>query len=166
MNWVDWIIVGVLFISMLMAFMRGASREIIGICAWLFGAYLAFIYTPQWQGLLESQVETPEFRYLIVFLVILIIFLILGALLGKLLSNLVKAIGLAGLDRLLGIFFGLARGLLLVVIFIMIANFTPMVKSPSWTSSWFITHLKGSADQMLVWMEKSGFLPEAQPQQR
>jgi membrane protein required for colicin V production len=149
-----------------MAFMRGASREIIGICAWLFGAYLAFIYTPQLQSLLESQVETPEFRYLIVFLVILIIFLILGALLGKLLNNLVKALGLSGLDRLLGIFFGLARGLLLVVIFIMIANYTPMVKSPSWNSSWFIAHLKSSADQLLVWMENSGFLPETQPQQR
>lgn len=160
MTWVDWIILVVLLISMVTAFMRGAVREIIGLAAWLLGAYIAFTYTPQLQNLLATVILTPEFRYVVMFLCILIIFLILGALGGRLIGRAVGAIGLSGLDRLLGIAFGLARGLVLVVIFIMVANFTPMVKNEYWKSSLFITTLKGPSDQLLVWIEKSGFLPE------
>ena len=75
MTWVDWIILAVLLISMVVAFMRGASREVIGLSAWLIGAYLAFTYTPVLQTLLETVVLTPEFRYVITFLCIIIIFL-------------------------------------------------------------------------------------------
>ncbi len=162
MTWVDWIILAVLLISMVVAFMRGASREVIGLSAWLIGAYLAFTYTPVLQTLLETVVLTPEFRYVITFLCIIIIFLILGALGGHLVGRAMTAIGLSGLDRILGIFFGLARGLLLVVVFIMVANFTPMAKSDNWKSSRFITTLQSPADQLLVWIEQSGFLPETE----
>ncbi len=164
MSWVDWVIIAVILISMLTAFLRGVAREMIALMAWILGAYLAFIYTPALQGLLESQVQTPEFRYLIVFLSIIIIFLILGAILGKLFSKVVSAIGLTGLDKTLGIIFGLARGLLLVIIFIMVANFTPMVNNESWKSSWFIVQLTDPAQQLWTFIEQSGFLPEMQPQ--
>lgn len=160
MIWVDWLIIGVILISILTAFMRGAAREIVILLGWIVGAYLAFVYTPSLQVLLESHVETPELRYLIVFLCILIIFLILGALLGKLLHTMVKSIGLTGLDKTLGCIFGLARGLLLVIIFIMVANFTPIVKNDAWKSSWFIAQFKGPADELLAWVEGTGLLPE------
>lgn len=160
MIWVDWIILGVLVISMAMAFMRGAVREVFGLAAWVLGAYIAFKYTPHLEVLLEKFILTPEFRYIVMFLCIVIVFLILGALLGRLLGHAMGAIGLSGLDRLLGIVFGLARGLLLVIVFIMVANFTPIINDDYWQHSWFITTLKEPAAELLAWVEQSGFIPE------
>lgn len=160
MIWVDWIFVLAIVLSALTSFMRGALREIIALAAWICGAYVAFIYSAQSQVLLEKYVETPEFRYAIVFMTILIIFLILGAVLAILVNKLIAAIGLTSLDKSLGVIFGVARGLLLVVIFIMAASFTALPKNDWWGSSWLITKLQGPADQLLQWLENSGFWPE------
>jgi hypothetical protein len=42
----------------------------------------------------------------------------------------------------------------------MAANFTPVVNNEYWKKSWFITHLSASADQLMAWIEQSGFIPE------
>lgn len=164
MIWIDWIILALLLMSMVTAFLRGAVREVIGLIAWIAGAYLAFKYTPNLQHLLDKLVTTAEFRYVIMFLSILIIFLVLGAIGGKLMGKAVSTIGLSGLDRLLGVFFGLARGLLLVVIFIMLANFTPMVNNAAFDKSWFIAQLNAPAEQLMAYIQKSGFIPDTQTQ--
>ncbi len=160
MIWIDWIFIGIILISMLTAFFRGAVRELIALVAWLLGAYIAFLSAPKLQGLLEAYIETPEFRYAIVFMIILILFLILGAIIGHLLHHAVNAIGLTGLNKTLGIVFGLARGVLGVVIFIVVAQFTPIEQLDWWGQSWMITHLQGPADELLIIIENAGFLPE------
>jgi membrane protein required for colicin V production len=160
MNWLDWIVLFGLLLSMLVAFFRGAAREIIGLAASLLGLYLAYRYSPSLELLFESQIETPELRYMLVFTIIVIVFLIIGAIGGRLLRHAVNTIGLMGLDKSLGIIFGLARGLLLVVIFIMVANFTPVVKNDYWKASWFVTHLQDPAERLLVWIDEQGLMPE------
>ena len=160
MVWIDWLLVLAILLSSVTSFMRGFLREAVALMAWILGAYVAFKYSSHTEILLEPYIETLEFRYAIVFMTILIIFLIIGALLGLLLSRVVTSIGLSGLDKSLGLIFGVARGLLLVVVFIMVASFTAVPKSEWWDKSWFITTLQGPADKILAWIKDSGFLPK------
>jgi len=158
--WVDWLFLLAIIISAVTSCMRGVLREVLAFLAWLAGAYVAFKYSSHAEILLEPYIETPEFRYAIVFMTILTIFLVIGALLGLLISRVAAKIGLSGLDKSLGLIFGVARGLLLVVIFIMVASFTALPKSDWWDTSWFVATLQGPADKILIWIKDSGYLPK------
>ena len=116
MTWVDLVVLGVLALSALLAFLRGFVREILGIGAWI-GAVVAAIWAlpyvrphiRQWLGA-PDLVDPVAFG--VVFLIVLLILLLLSGWIGAL----VRRSALGGLDRTLGLVFGIARGAALVVI--------------------------------------------------
>jgi membrane protein required for colicin V production len=61
--------------------------------------------------------------------------LIVTSLAGLLLSKIVKAVGLGGVDRLLGALFGVARGLLIVLAAAVLAGLTSAPRQPFWKDS-------------------------------
>ena len=119
MTWVDLAVIGVLAVSALLAFMRGFVAEVLGIGAWI-GAGLAALWAgplarPQVEIWMDQFVKMPALVTPVafggVFLAALIILLILSRWIGELVRNSV----LSGLDRSLGLVFGLARGAVLVI---------------------------------------------------
>ncbi len=119
MTWVDLAVIGVLAVSALLAFMRGFVAEVLGIGAWI-GAGLAALWAeplarPQVETWMDQYVKMPALVTPVafggVFLVALIILLILSRWIGELVRNSI----LGGLDRSLGLVFGLARGAVLVI---------------------------------------------------
>jgi membrane protein required for colicin V production len=114
-NWVDLIVIAILGLSALLAFLRGFVREVLGIAA-LVGAALvarwAFPYVhDRFRGWLGSSDLGDAAALAAVFLGALILFSFFSALIG----GLVRASALGGMDRTLGVVFGLARGAALVV---------------------------------------------------
>jgi membrane protein required for colicin V production len=80
--------------------------------------------------------------------------LILGALVNYLFSQLVERTGLSGTDRLLGLVFGVVRGLLLIGILVLLGNISEVSKAPWWTSSQLIPQFQPLAH----WLQ--GFVPD------
>jgi membrane protein required for colicin V production len=68
---------------------------------------------------------------------VLVVVLIVGALTGALLRGAVRAIGLGFLDRLLGGVFGLLRGMLVVLVFVLLAGITTLPQRDWWQNSLF-----------------------------
>ena len=58
-----------------------------------------------------------------------------GALIGLILSRAARAIGLGFLDRLLGAVFGLARGLLIVLLLVLICGVTTLPRNDWWQNA-------------------------------
>ena len=81
--------------------------------------------------------------------------LVIATLCGVLLSKLTKAAGLAGLDRLLGSFFGLARGLLIVLAFALIAGLTPLPRKAFWQNSVSGAPMARAALAIRPWLPQS-----------
>jgi membrane protein required for colicin V production len=112
-NWVDLIVIGVLAVSALLAFMRGFVREVLGIGAWVGAAFFALWAEPfvaerfmRWVG--------PDFgRPAALGAMFLVALLVLSAV-SALIGGVVRASLLGGLDRTLGVVFGLVRGAALV----------------------------------------------------
>ena len=123
MTWVDLVVLGVLAVSALLAFMRGLVREVLGIGAWV-GAIFAAVWAlplvrPQFQQWIgdspwvdpvafargvprhADRADADRRRWI---------------------SRLVRASALGGLDRTLGLVFGLARGAALVIIAYIVAG--------------------------------------------
>jgi len=115
MNWVDYTVLGVLAASGLLAFLRGCVREVLGLGAWGGAAVAGLWALPYTRPRAKEWIPMPELvdpaAFAVAFLVALIVLLIVAHWIGVLVRRSV----LGGLDRTLGLVFGLARGAALVV---------------------------------------------------
>ncbi len=135
MNWFDLAIVAVVLLSALFAFARGIIREVIALAAWVAGFVAAIAYAGSLAGIFSSLDMPPVARQALAFVLILVVVLIAGALLARVLAGLIRAIGLGFMDRLLGLVFGVARGLIVVVAFAVVAGVTTLPKQDWWQNS-------------------------------
>lgn len=123
MNWVDLVVLAVILFSAMLALMRGFVREVLGIGAWV-GAALVALWggpglEPRLRGLTGNADFTMPLAYGLVFLVALILLSVTAGLVG----GVVRVSGLGGVDRTLGIVFGIARGAAIVVVAYIAAGF-------------------------------------------
>ena len=114
MNAIDWAIVSLLLLSVLFAFYRGFTRQLIALFSWVLGFVAALSFSTQLGHLLPDFGSPPTLRYLIAFGIILIGALLVGALIAWPLRDLLHRSGMGFLDRFLGGLFGVVRGVVLV----------------------------------------------------
>ena len=110
----DYIVVGIVLLSALLALMRGFVRELFSLIAWV-GAYFVAInfFKPAipWAHRYVKNDQMAEWTAMgIVFVITLIILMILG----YFICGLVKGKTLTVIDRSLGFLYGLARGALVI----------------------------------------------------
>jgi len=145
----DWVIVGILSLSVVVALFRGFVREAFSLATWVVAGVVAFRFSDLVSYRLETWVETPSVRMIGAFLLVFIGILIVGSLLGVLVGQMVKHTGLSGTDRLLGALFGLARGVAIVVIGVVLAALTPFPDDPWWQESALLPYFETMAEQVM-----------------
>jgi membrane protein required for colicin V production len=116
MTWVDFAVLGVIAVSALLAFMRGLVREVLGIGAWV-GAGLAAAWglplaRPKFHQWFGASPWADPIAFVAIFVVVLIVLLLIAHAIGRM----VRGSPLGGLDRTLGLVFGLVRGAALVIL--------------------------------------------------
>jgi membrane protein required for colicin V production len=135
MTWIDYAALGVTAISVLWGAWRGLVRETISLGAWVIAFLAANLLAGPAGDALPESLGRPELRVLLAFVGIFIITLAVCSIAGLLLSRLLKAAGLAGLDRMLGALFGVARALLILVALGLLAGLTRLPADPAWGAS-------------------------------
>jgi membrane protein required for colicin V production len=122
MTWFDLAMLAVLAISALLAFYRGFVREVMGVGAWVGAIAVAFWFAPFVEPHFEQWIKAKEFAdpaaIAAVFIIALIVFSVISGWVGAL----VRGSALGGVDRTLGIVFGLARGAVLLIICYILAG--------------------------------------------
>jgi len=115
MNWVDAVVIAVLVISALLAAARGFVREMLGVAAWVGAGYVTYRARPVVEPQVLQWIKEPDIAIplgsVIVFLVALIVFSVIAGFIARH----VRRSAAGGLDRTLGLLFGIARGAALVV---------------------------------------------------
>jgi membrane protein required for colicin V production len=153
MVWVDFLIVGIILISALISIVRGFVKEVFSLASWALAFWIALLFYPHMATLLIDYVATPSIRSFVAFASLFVVTLILGALVNHLISQLVKKTGLSGTDRMLGIIFGLIRGVAIVTLLILAAGVTPMPQDVWWQNSLMLEHF----EKLAIWVQT--FLP-------
>jgi membrane protein required for colicin V production len=116
MTWVDLVVFGFIGISGLLAFARGLVREVLGIGAWI-GAVIAAIFgLPMMHDVVRKWVHAPEWVNPVSFMVLFLLTLIVLMLVARIIGRMVRRSALGGIDRTLGLVFGLARGAAVVIV--------------------------------------------------
>lgn len=151
----DFIVVGIIGLSTLFAFARGFVRVVISLAAWVVALVAAFQYADILAAMLPLMAGSPRARYIVAFVLIVVAVLLIGALLGWLLSRLVRAVGLGFVDRALGAVLGLARGVLIVVVGVLIAGLTTLPRQEWWRHAMFAPPLVDAALSLRPWLPQA-----------
>jgi membrane protein required for colicin V production len=122
MTWVDLVVLAVLAISALLAFVRGLVREVLGLSAWV-GAIFAGVWAlprvrPQFRDWMGGSPWADPVAFAAVFIVSLIILMLIT----RWASAMVRASPIVGVDRTLGLIFGLVRGAAVVILAYIVAG--------------------------------------------
>lgn len=124
---IDAIVAAVIVLSAVLAYSRGLVREAMAIAGWIGAAILAFIFAPQVEPLIKEipgiggfLASSCELSIIASFAVVFALGLVVMSLFTPLFSSAVQNSILGGLDQALGFLFGVARGVLLVAIALLV----------------------------------------------
>ena len=146
LTWVDWAIVAIIAVSALISLTGGFVKEALSLLTWVIAGLVAWLFGGALAELLVPYIETPSLRVIAACSILFVMTLLLGGLVNYLISQLVKATGLSGTDRFLGMVFGAARGALLVVVAVGLLSLAPVEADAWWRESVVIPHFLLVAD--------------------
>ena len=143
----DWVIIGVALVSVAIGAARGLFREALSLVIWVAALIIASVFAEHLGEILARWVG-EALRFPLAFGFLFLTVLIAGALMQKLVGMLVTATGLTGLDRLLGMLFGIARAFVLWVV--LVAVLEPLFgPSEWWQRSLLVPHLLAAQEEIL-----------------
>lgn len=142
MNWADIAILTIIGISAVISLFRGFVREVLSLVAWVAAFWIAFTFTGRASDLLLEHVSIPTARYVLAFIGLLVISLIATGIINHLIGRLIDKTGLSGTDRMLGVVFGLVRGVAVVGLIVFLAGLTPVPRDPWWHESVLMAHFQ------------------------
>ena len=137
----DYLVLLIVATSLLLGMWRGVVGEIIALAAWVLALFAA-----KWWGTGLSQwfvgIADPTLRTVAGWTVVFVAVLVAMALLRLALRGLIKALGMSLSDRLLGIIFGVARGLVIVLILVALGGMTALPREKWWSEAYFAAPLE------------------------
>ena len=145
-TWIDWLIAGIVVVSALISLRRGFFKEVLSLCSWLAAMFVAWSFGGALALRLTDYFDTPSVRVTVACVLLFVATLLAGALVNRIIGELVRATGLTGTDRLLGMVFGGLRGCVLVVLLVGLMGFAPVQQDKAWTDSILLPHFLLLAD--------------------
>lgn len=153
MGMIDLVVIATVIISVLFALYRGLLRELLGITSWILaGVACVFSYLPV-TSLLTGAVENVKMWAITISGLIALAILIIMTLINARITHSLRKSSLSGLDRTLGIAFGVCRAILLIVLIWLFARqmaWTPKQLEGMQQRNFSVKYIQISAD----WVEK------------
>ena len=94
--------------------LRGFVREAVSLVFWIVAVWAAWKFGPVVEPHLGGLLADPSVAPWVGRLVILVLVLLVGWVVGMLLSYFTRSMGLGPVDRVIGLLFGIVRGMVLV----------------------------------------------------
>lgn len=151
MTWFDFGVLGVLGVSLVLGVVRGVVRELVLLSGWVAAFVLSTLFAPELARMMPSSLG-PLLASLLAYLAVFVGALLVSGGLAMLLSFAVKSVGLGVVDRSLGSFFGLARGVLVVLALVMLGGLTPLPKEPFWRDAVLSGPFETVVNAMRPWL--------------
>lgn len=151
--WADFAILAIIGVSALLSLWRGFVKEAISLASWIIALWVAMLFFQDLADWLVRWIETPSIRAVVAFTALFVCVVLLGGLINLLAGQLISKTGLTGTDRALGMLFGIARGVVIVAVLVMLAGLTGLPQDTWWNESTLLKHFQ----DMALWLRS--FLP-------
>jgi membrane protein required for colicin V production len=130
----DGVVFVVVLISAMLAMVRGFVREVLSVASWVLAAAAAFFLYKSLLPLVEPYIANKNVAIIASAAGIFFVALIIASYIAMKISDFVIDSRIGLLDRILGFLFGLARGVLLVVIAFAFLSWILSDRQPAWVA--------------------------------
>jgi len=120
----DYFILTLLIVSSIYGLYRGFIKEVLSLTGLVLSFYLASNFDNSLANIVPIE-NKSDFLIISAFILIFVSTLILTSLLIKLVSKVLKLVGLSILNRFFGFVFGMARGLMIVLVILYLNQLIP-----------------------------------------
>ena len=148
----DLVVITIVGLSVLLSLIRGLVREVMALAAWVVAFLAANVLAGEVMPWMADAITNEQLRLLAAFVTVFVVVLVAVSVLAILASKLVKSAGLGLEDRLLGSVFGLARGMLVVMILVLLAGLTSLPRQPVWRNAMSSGPLVAFAGSIKAWL--------------
>lgn len=154
LHWVDYIIIGVIGLSVITGMFRGFVKELISLTVWVLAIWAAIKFSNCLDPWIEPYIHDKTARLAVGFVLVLLGVLIAGGLVNALISFILHRSGLSGTDRLLGMGFGFIRGVFIVSLIMLVIKMSSLPYDEYSKES----RLYSKFDPVVTWLY--GMMPE------
>ncbi|RZK91257.1 MAG: CvpA family protein [Methylobacterium sp.] len=130
----DLVVLGIVVISALLAAVRGVTREVLAIIAWVAAAAVAWSLYPMLLPTVKQHVTSDTVALVASIAAIFLGTLIVVSIITVKISDVVLDSRIGAIDRSLGFLFGAARGFLICVIGWVFLSWLVQGKVPTWAA--------------------------------
>ncbi len=131
----DYLAIGIVGISLLFGLWRGVVGEVIALLAWIAAIFAAVEFGTPVGHALFAGLSDHSVRTLAGCVVIFIAVLVAMSVLSMIVRRMVKALGLSISDRILGMIFGLGRGVLVCMVLVGLGGMTSAPTQAWWQNA-------------------------------
>ncbi len=156
MTAVDVLILVVLLGSTVIGALRGFVREAVSVVFWILAVWGAWQFGPTIEPHLGGLLADPSIAPWVGRLVILVLILVIGWVAGMLLSYFTRSIGLGPLDRVIGVLFGIVRGMVLVGLMIIGGELLHLNQEEWWGRSKLVPYGETMGDWLRAMVGEKG----------
>jgi membrane protein required for colicin V production len=153
---VDYVVLGILLLSGLIAAYRGFLKETLSVSSWLIAALAAVFFWPVTKPFARALLQPDILADILALVGVFFLILIPASFMSFRLSELVRDSSAGPLDRSLGFVFGIARGLLVVGLgYVLFSSLASEENQPSWVrEARLLPVVKGTAEVIMSLNDK------------
>ncbi|MBP3545564.1 MAG: CvpA family protein [Alphaproteobacteria bacterium] len=122
MNNLDIFILVVVAISALIALNRGLLKEVLSIIGWSLSVVAIVVMLPIVEPFMHKYIDSDIFTVIVSSILIIVIFFIVWIIITSQIISKIRASKLSAIDRVLGLFFGIVRACILIILFNILAG--------------------------------------------
>ena len=146
MSLFDIFALSVIALSAVSATVRGIISELLSLITWLLALAVAKIAAAPLGASVLSVIQPPVLATAAGFVAAFAAVMLAMSLLRPLLTGGAKTVGLGGINRLLGMFYGTLRGGVLVTLAVLVCAFTDLPQSEDWRSAQSVLFFESAAE--------------------
>lgn len=148
----DYVVIGIVGASLLLGLWRGVVGELIALAAWVLAIFAALhfgstIGQAAFAGIADGGLRTLA-GYAAVFVGVLVVM----ALVRLAVRGLIKALGLGVSDRILGMVFGVLRGVLVAMVLVAAGGLTSAPRQAWWQEATLAPPLETAVLAVRPWL--------------
>ncbi|MCB1755905.1 MAG: CvpA family protein [Gammaproteobacteria bacterium] len=150
MTGIDVVILLFIGISGVISWFRGVTREFISLFTWVLAIAVTFLYSHKFAIILPDSIGGVTARVITSALILFFGILLLGWLFGTLAKKFLATVKMSVVDRILGLLFGLLRGIAIISVIVLLLNLTGIPQEPWWHESFFLPRFQ----QIAMWLHE------------
>ncbi|AXK72491.1 CvpA family protein [Lysobacter sp. TY2-98] len=152
MSPIDWLLIAILGVSALTGLMRGFVGVVASFAAWLLGGSAALLFGGGAAHMIAGGPNASPVQMLMGYALCFVATSLVVAVIAYLMRRALKAAGLDGVDRMLGLALGGLRGVAMACAVVLLLGFTPVPRQRPWQASALVPVFKPGALWLSTWL--------------